>query len=261
MITLRTTGEIDAIHAAGTILGQLHEELGRRVAPGVSTAELDRIAEEFIRSHRGAAPAFKGLYGFPASVCVSINEEVVHGIPSDRRALREGDIVSIDAGVKLDGWFADAAMTHAVGRVDPSARRLLDVTRSALTKGIEQAVTGHRLGDIGHAIQSTAERAGFSIVRALVGHGIGREPHEEPQVPNFGRRGRGLELRPGLILAIEPMVNEGGAGVLTLEDRWTVVTLDRKRSAHFEHTVAVTENGPRVLTDSAGCTGLPVASP
>jgi methionyl aminopeptidase len=248
VIALRTPAEIDAIAAAGDVLGRLHTTLAPHVVPGVSTAELDRIAEAFIRSHAGAAPAFKGLYGFPASLCVSVNEEVVHGIPAARRVLKEGDIISIDAGVELDGWFADAAVTHAVGAVDPGARRLLEVTRRALDAGIAEAKPGQRLGDIGHAIQSTAERAGFSIVRALVGHGIGREPHEEPQVPNFGRRGRGLELRPGLILAIEPMVNEGGAGVLTLEDRWTVVTIDRKRSAHFEHTVAVTENGPRILT-------------
>jgi methionyl aminopeptidase len=248
VIALRTAAEIDAIAAAGDVLGRLHVALAAHVVPGVSTAELDRIAEEFIRSHAGAVPAFKGLYGFPASLCVSVNEEVVHGIPAARRMLKEGDIISIDAGVELDGWFADAAVTHAVGTVDPGARRLLEVTRRALDAGIAEARPGQRLGDIGHAIQVTAERAGFSIVRALVGHGIGRDPHEEPQVPNFGRRGRGLELRPGLILAIEPMVNEGGAGVLTLEDRWTVVTIDRKRSAHFEHTVAVTENGPRVLT-------------
>jgi methionyl aminopeptidase len=251
VIALRTPGEIDALAAAGDVLGRLHVELGSRVRPGVSTAELDRVAEAFIRQHRGAEPAFKGLYGFPASLCVSVNEEVVHGIPSDRRLLEEGDIISIDAGVKLDGWFADAAVTHPVGTIDPSARRLLDVTSASLDAGIDEARAGRRLGDIGHAIQSIAEKAGFSIVRALVGHGIGREPHEEPQVPNFGRRGRGMELRPGLILAIEPMVNEGGAGVLTLEDRWTVVTIDRKRSAHFEHTVAVTENGPRVLTRPA----------
>jgi methionyl aminopeptidase len=251
VIALRTAGEIDAIAAAGTILGKLHEELGHHVAPGIATSELDRMAEEYIRAHAGAEPAFKGLYGFPASLCISINEEVVHGIPSPRKFLREGDIVSIDAGVKLDGWFADAAQTHTVGAVDPAARRLVDVTRSALSAGINEARAGRRLGDIGHAVQTAAESAGFSVVRALVGHGIGRDPHEEPQVPNFGRRGRGLELRPGLILAIEPMINEGAPGVLTLEDKWTVVTLDRKRSAHFEHTVAVTANGPRVLTASS----------
>jgi methionyl aminopeptidase len=248
MITLRTAAEIDAIAAAGAILAQLHEELGRHVRPGTSTAELDAIAEEFIRSFKGAEPAFKGLYGFPASLCTSINEEVVHGIPAADRVLRDGDILSVDAGVRLDGWFADAAVTHPVGAVDPAARRLLNVTRDALSSGIEQARPGHRLGDIGFAVQSTAEKAGFAVVRALVGHGIGEEPHEEPQVPNFGRRGRGMELRPGLILAIEPMVNEGGPGVLTLEDKWTVVTTDRRRSAHFEHTVAVTAEGPRILT-------------
>jgi methionyl aminopeptidase len=251
VIHLKSAAEIDVIARAGDILAALYREIPARVRPGTNTLELDRWAEEFIRSYQGAVPAFKGLYGFPASLCVSVNEEVVHGIPSDRRLLEEGDIISIDAGVKLDGWFADAAVTHPVGTIDPSARRLLDVTSASLDAGIDEARAGRRLGDIGHAIQSIAEKAGFSIVRALVGHGIGREPHEEPQVPNFGRRGRGMELRPGLILAIEPMVNEGGAGVLTLEDRWTVVTIDRKRSAHFEHTVAVTENGPRVLTRPA----------
>jgi methionyl aminopeptidase len=248
MIALRTVAEIDAIAAAGRIIGMLQQSLRERIVPGVSTAELDEYAESFIREQPGAEPAFKGLYGFPASICASINEEVVHGIPSASRVLEDGDIISIDAGVRLEGWYADAAVTHAVGAIDPAARRLLEVTRTALEAGIEQARPGRRLGDIGHAIQVTTERAGFSIVRALVGHGIGREPHEEPQVPNYGRRGRGLELRPGLILAIEPMVNEGGAGVLTLDDRWTVVTIDRKRSAHFEHTVAITANGPRVLT-------------
>lgn len=248
MIKLRTPAEIDAIAAAGDVLGRLHGELRAHVVPGVTTGELDRIAEAFIRSHPGAVPAFKGLYGFPASLCISVNEEVVHGIPSRKRVLHEGDIVSVDAGVEMDGWFSDAAVTHAVGAVDPSARRLLEVTARALDAGIAEARPGQRLGDLGHAIQAVAERAGFSIVRALVGHGIGRDPHEDPQVPNYGRRGRGIELVPGMILAIEPMVNEGGAGVLTLEDRWTVVTIDRKRSAHFEHTVAVTENGPRVLT-------------
>lgn len=251
MIALKTTTEIAAIAEAGSILGRLFDELAPRVIPGVTTGELDRFAEEFIRSHPGATPAFKGLYGFPATLCVSVNDEVVHGIPSARRTLAEGEIVSIDAGVKLDGWYADRAMTYPVGSIDEAAQRLLATTREALRAGIDQARPGHRLGDIGSAVQQVAERAGYGVVRELVGHGVGRGPHEEPQVPNFGRAGKGLELRTGLVIAIEPMVNEGTHAVRTLPDRWTVVTADRKRSAHFEHTVAVTEDGPRILTLAA----------
>ena len=248
MIALRSTQDIDAIARAGAIIGQLHAALAQRVAPGVTTQDLDAFGDEFIRSHAGAVPAFKGLYGFPASLCISINEEVVHGIPSSRRVLRSGDIVTVDAGVKLDGWFADAAHTFAVGEIDDETERLLRVTREALQAGIAAARPGNHLGDIGHAVQQVAEAAGFSVVRDLVGHGIGREPHEEPQVPNFGRPGRGIALRPGLVIAIEPMVNAGTASVRTLPDRWTVVTADRKRSAHYEHTVAVVDGGARILT-------------
>jgi methionyl aminopeptidase len=248
VIALRNPQEIRAIERAGVILGDLHAAIEPRVVPGVTTAELDRFAEDFIRSHEGAAPAFKGLYGFPASLCTSINEEVVHGIPSARRKLQSGDIVTVDAGVKLDGWFADAARTFAVGDIDENTARLLAVTRQALAAGIEQARPGNRLGDIGHAIQEVAEAAGFGVVRDLVGHGIGREPHEEPQVPNYGRPGRGLRLQAGLVLAIEPMVNAGDPGIRTLPDRWTVVSADGSRSAHFEHTVAILEDGPRILT-------------
>ncbi|MEX0907711.1 MAG: type I methionyl aminopeptidase [Gemmatimonadota bacterium] len=248
MIILKNAAEIDAIARAGRILAELHRELAKRVQPGVSTAGLDHFTEDFIRSHDGAEPAFKGLYGFPASLCTSVNEEVVHGIPSAGRELREGDVVSVDAGVKLHGWFADAARTVAVGTVTEEVRRLLDVTRQALDAGIDQARPGNRLGDVGHAIQQVAENEGFGVVRDLVGHGIGREPHEEPQVPNYGRPGRGLRLQEGLVLAIEPMINAGGIDVRTLADRWTVVTADGSRSAHFEETVAVTADGPRVLT-------------
>ena len=248
MIVLRTPGEIDAIARAGAIIGRLHAELRERVAPGITTQALDEFGEALIRSHYGAEPAFKGLYGFPAALCISINEEVVHGIPSPRRVLREGDIVTVDAGVKLDGWFADAACTFPVGTVDAETARLLRITREALDAGIDAARPGKHLGDIGHAVQQVAESAGFSVVRDLVGHGIGREPHEEPQVPNFGRPGRGLALQPGLVIAIEPMVNAGVAAVRTLADRWTVVTADRRRSAHYEHTIAVTANGARILT-------------
>lgn len=248
MISLKTPRQIDELARAGCILGDLFRELSGRVQTGVSTGELDAFAEEFIRSHEGAVPAFKGLYGFPGSLCTSINEEVVHGIPSRDRRLEPGDIVSLDAGVKLGGWFADAARTFPVGDVDAATARLLDVTSRALAAGIEQARPGNRLGDVGHAIQAVAEGAGFGVVRDLVGHGIGREPHEEPQVPNFGSPGRGLRLQAGLVLAIEPMVNAGTPAVRTLADRWTVVSADGSRSAHFEQTVAITEAGPLVLT-------------
>lgn len=248
MIALRSTPEIDAIARAGAIIGKLHQALHERVRPGVSTQDIDEFGDEFIRSHTGAIPAFKGLYGFPGSLCISVNEEVVHGIPSTKRVLQEGDIVTVDAGVKLDGWFADAAYTYGVGEIDEETDRLLRVTREALAAGIEAAKPGNRLGDIGHAVQKVAESAGFSIVRDLVGHGIGREPHEEPQVPNYGKPGRGLALKPGLVIAIEPMVNAGVPGVRTLADRWTVVTADRKMSAHYEHTVAVVDGGARILT-------------
>lgn len=247
MIVLKSGSEIEAMAVAGRILGALHRELAARVEPGISTAALDAIAEEFIRSHDGAEPAFKGLYGFPASLCTSVNEEVVHGIPS-KRVLREGDVVSVDAGVKVDGWYSDAARTFAVGEIDEESERLLRVTRESLEAGIAQVRSGNRIGDIGHAVQAVAEAAGFGVVRDLVGHGLGRDPHEEPQVPNFGRPGRGARLQAGLVIAIEPMVNAGGIGVRTLADRWTVVTADGSRSAHFEETVAVTDEGALVLT-------------
>lgn len=248
MIPLKTPAEIDAIAEAGAILGQLFVAIVPEVQPGRTTMELDQFAETFIRSHTGAEPAFKGLYGFPATLCISVNQEVVHGIPKRSRILQEGDIVSVDAGVKLHGWFADSARTFPVGTIDPNSARLLEVTRDALQKGIDAAVVGNRLGDIGHVVQKTAENAGFSVVRELVGHGIGRKPHEEPQVPNFGEAGKGAMLQAGMVLCIEPMVNEGGYAVKTLSDRWTVVTADKRRSAHFEHTVAVLETGPRILT-------------
>jgi methionyl aminopeptidase len=248
MSMLKTPEQIDAMGRAGRIIGILFQALEERVQPGVSTEELDRFAETFIRSHDGAEPAFKGLYGFPATVCASVNHEVVHGIPSPYRTLAEGDIISVDVGVKLDGWYADSAMTYPVGTVDEETRRLLRTTREALDEGIRTARPGKRLGDVGHAIQHHAEAHGYSVVRELVGHGIGREPHEDPQVPNFGPGGRGLKLEPGLVLAIEPMINMGVAEVETLPDGWTVITADRRRSAHFEHTVAITEAGPTILT-------------
>jgi methionyl aminopeptidase len=248
VIQLKTYEEIAAIERAGAILAALFKAIEPEVRAGRSTADLDAFAEDFITGHDGALPAFKGLYGFPASLCTSVNHEVVHGIPSPKRVLQDGDIISVDAGVQLDGWFADAAVTFPVGEIDSATQTLLETTEAALNAGIEQAVSGKRLGDIGFAVQEAAEKQGFSVVRDLVGHGIGRGPHEEPQVPNFGRPGRGLVLQPGMVLAIEPMVNAGTAAVRTLADRWTVVTVDKRRSAHFEHTVAVTENGPRVLT-------------
>ncbi|MGQ0813397.1 MAG: type I methionyl aminopeptidase [Gemmatimonadota bacterium] len=255
MIQIKTAAEIAAIGRAGAILADLFEAIRPEVRAGRSTAELDRFAEEFITSHPGATPAFKGLYGFPASLCTSVNHEVVHGIPSRKRVLKEGDVVSVDAGVKLNGWYADAAVTLPVGEVDALTETLLRTTQRALAAGIAQAVSGNRLGDIGFAVQSVAETDGFSVVRDLVGHGIGREPHEEPQVPNFGKAGKGMLLQPGMVLAIEPMVNAGVAEVRTLADRWTVVTADKKRSAHFEHTVAITTNGPQILTEKGVARG------
>lgn len=246
MIVLKRPDEIEKMRAAGRLVGQLLEEIGRRVRPGVTTRDLDRFAEEFIRRH-GGVPSFKGYRGYPASICTSVNEQVVHGIPADRR-LREGDILSVDVGVVLDGYHGDAARTFPVGEVDERARHLLEVTERALWAGIEQARAGNHVSDIGHAIQRVVEAAGLSVVREFVGHGIGRAMHEDPQVPNYGLPGRGPRLRPGMTLAIEPMVNEGASDVTILEDRWTAVTVDGSRSAHFEHTVAITEDGPVVLT-------------
>jgi methionyl aminopeptidase len=248
MIQLKSSREIELMSQGGKILGQTIEQLRNAVQPGVSTAELDAVAEQFIRSHDGATPAFKGLYGFPGSICTSINDEIVHGIPSKKRVLREGDIISIDVGVGYRGFFTDSAVTVAVGAVDPKTGRLLETTVQALEAGIACARVGNHIGDIGAAVQAVVERAGFSVVRDLVGHGIGVEFHEEPQVPNYGKPKRREKLVPGLTLAIEPMVNVGGPATRTLPDRWTIVTADGSRSAHFEHTVAITENGPKVLT-------------
>lgn len=248
MIQLKSAREIEIMAEGGRILGATVAMLEREVRPGMSTADLDALAEEFIRGHDGAVPAFKGLYGFPGSVCTSINHEIVHGIPSTKRILRDGDIVSIDVGVGYRGYFTDSAVTVPVGTVDAEAERLLSVTQSSLAAGIAAAKAGAHIGDIGAAVQAVVENAGFSVVRDLVGHGIGAEFHEEPQVPNYGKPRRGVKLVPGLTLAIEPMVNAGGPATRTLPDKWTIVTVDGSRSAHFEHTVAITENGPRVLT-------------
>ncbi len=232
----------------GAILGAALVLLRENVRPGITTLELDQIAERFIRDHDGATPAFKGLYGFRGSACISINEEIVHGIPSRKRVLAEGDIVTLDLGVKLGGYFTDSAITMPVGEVDAETQRLLDVTAASLEAGIRAAVVGNHVGDIGYAVQQVVEPEGFSIVRDLVGHGLGLSLHEEPQVPNYGKPRRGATLAAGLTIAIEPMVNVGVPHTRTLSDKWTVVTADGRRSAHFEHTVAVTEDGPRILT-------------
>jgi methionyl aminopeptidase len=253
MITIKSSREIETMAAAGRIVAETLALVARTVRPGISTEELDRIAEAFIRSHPGAKPSFKGLYDFPATLCTSINQEVVHGIPSSKRVLQPGDLLSVDVGVWLDGLHADAAATFPVGKVSPDAERLLAVTRQALTAGVAEARAGNHVGDIGHAVQQVAEGAGYSVVRELVGHGIGSSFHEDPQVPNYGKPRRGARLMPGMTIAIEPMVNAGAAEIRTLEDKWTVVTEDGSLSAHFEHTVAIGENGtpPRILTTAA----------
>jgi methionyl aminopeptidase len=251
MIQLKSAREIDIMARGGAILAGTVSLLEREVRAGMSTADLDKIAEDFIRSHAGATPAFKGLYNFPASICTSINHEIVHGIPSKKRVLKEGDLVSIDIGVQLEGYYTDSATTVPVGNVSEESQRLLRVTREALHAGIQQATPENHLGDIGHAIQKVVEAAGFTVVRDLVGHGIGVDFHEDPQVPNYGKPKRGTRLVPGLTIAIEPMVNVGSPETRTMPDRWTVVSIDGSRSAHFEHTVAITEQGPRILTLAA----------
>ena len=233
---------------AGRVVADTLALVRARAVPGVTTWELDRQAEAFIRSHPGATPSFKGLYGYPATLCTSINAEVVHGIPSKKRTLRDGDILSVDCGVCMGGLHADSAVTVPVGAVSADAQALLDVTQRALEAGIAAAKAGGQVGDIGAAVQAVAEGAGFSVVRELVGHGIGTQFHEEPQIPNFGKAGTGARLVPGMTIAIEPMVNAGAPEVRTLADRWTVVTLDGALSAHFEHTVVITPEGPQVLT-------------
>ncbi len=252
LIPLKSPLDIEAIGRAGRVIAALFEELPAQVEPGVTTDDLDRFCDAFVRSHDGAVPSFKGLYGFPRSACISVNEEVVHGIPCTTRMLSAGDLVTVDVGVELDGWFGDAARTYAVGDVPDAVRRLIETTREALNAGVAQARVDRCLGDVGHAIQSVAEAAGLSVVRELVGHGIGRRPHEDPNVPNYGSPGRGLKLRPGMVLAIEPMLNLGSPDVETLDDEWTVVTADRLPSAHFEQTVAITAEGPQVLTSLNG---------
>jgi methionyl aminopeptidase len=255
MIVLKSAREIALMRRAGHILAGVVERLRASVRSGMSTLDIDEDVEAYI--HReGAAPAFKGYRGFPATVCVSINEEVVHGIPSPRRKIHEGDIVGLDLGCIVEGYYADCAFTLPVGPVPADVQKLLDVTRESLDRAIQECRPERRLSDVSHAVQSHVEAHGFSIVRAFVGHGIGRALHEEPQIPNFGDPGRGPQLRAGMVLAIEPMVTMGSWEVRILDDGWTAVTQDGSLAAHFEHTVAVTENGPEVLTSRTGQSAL-----
>jgi len=247
-IVCKSQSEIDKMRRSGHIVRQVLDELREMVAPGVSTMDLEKLAERRIKES-GAKPAFKGYYGYTCVLCTSINDEIVHGIPSAKRVLKSGDIVSIDCGVVLDGYYGDAAITAAVGdSVSPERKRLMDVTEQSLYKAIEQVKIGNTVSDIGGAVQEFVEANGFSVVREFVGHGIGTKLHEEPQVPNFRSRGADMRLREGMVLAIEPMVNSGGPEARVLEDKWTAVTLDGSCSAHFEHCVAVTRNGPLILT-------------
>jgi methionyl aminopeptidase len=247
VIVCRSAAELEKMREAGRLVGEVLTELTAQVAPGVTTAALDEIAEELIR-RGGAIPAFKGYHGYPATICASINEEVIHGIPSGRRILNEGDVISIDVGASLDGYYGDSAVTLPVGKVSEEAASLLRVTEESLYKAIERVRVGGRISDIGHAVQQHVEAYGFSVVREFVGHGIGQRMHEEPQVPNYGEPGRGPRLSEGMVLAIEPMVNAGKPAVKVLADGWTAVTRDATLSAHFEHTVAVTAEGPWILT-------------
>ncbi|OEH86348.1 type I methionyl aminopeptidase [Desulfuribacillus stibiiarsenatis] len=246
MIICKSDNELNLMREAGRIVALTHEELRKAVEPGITTMQLDQIAEATIRKH-GAEPSFKGYSGFPASICASINEELVHGIPSNR-ALKDGDIISIDVGAYIHGFHGDAAVTLPVGQISNEAKNLLEVTEQSLYEGISKAFINNRLSDISHAVQQYVEKFGYSIVREYVGHGIGRNMHEDPQIPNFGPPSRGPVLKKGMVLAIEPMVNVGTHHVKTLLDNWTVVTQDGKLCAHFEHTVAITENGPEILT-------------
>ncbi len=247
MISLKTGRELRIMKEACRISAGALAAAGKAVEPGVTTAELDRIAEEYILS-QGGEPNFKNYEGYPATACISVNNEVIHGIPTAKRKLRAGDIVSIDLGAKFDGYHGDNAATFACGDVSAEAKRLMDTTRESLYEGIRAACAGGRVGDIGSAVQSYVEARGYSVVRQFVGHGVGTHLHEAPEVPNFGVRGRGIRLMPGMTIAIEPMVNAGGSGVKVLPDGWTVLTTDGSLSAHFEHTVAITADGPKIMT-------------
>ena len=251
MIIRKSPAEIEAMKEAGRLSAKVLREVGAHVRPGVSTLELDELAEKLIRAE-GGVPAFKGYGGFPGSICASVNEQIVHGIPSADVVLRDGDIISIDTGAIVEGWVGDNAWTYAVGKISPEKRRLLEVTERCMWAGVDAARPGNRLGDIGHAVQAIAEEASFGVVREYVGHGIGRAMHEEPNVPNYGRKHTGVRLEPGMVLAIEPMINAGTYKTARMPDGWLVVTRDGRPSAHFEKTVAVTEDGPVVLTCEEG---------
>jgi len=246
MIRYKTREEIDLIKEGAQILGKAHGEVAKNIKPGVTTLALDKLAEEFIRDH-GGVPSFKNFNGFPASLCISLNENVVHGFPS-KNELKEGDILSVDCGVFYKGFHSDSAYTYPIGNVSDEILTLLRVTKESLYKGIEQAVVGHRIGDIGYAVQQHAEEFGFGVVRELVGHGVGRELHEEPEVPNYGKRGKGPKMNEGLVIAIEPMVNMGTRSIVQEADGWTIRTADRQPSAHYEHTIAVFKEGTEILT-------------
>ena len=246
-IILKTNAEIEKMRRSGIALRQVHEAVAACVKPGASTMDLERAALAKI-AELHAISAFKGYHGFPAALCTSVNDEVVHGMPSEKKILAEGDIVSIDCGVFIEGFCSDSAVTYAVGTPSALTKRLLEVTQASLERGIQQALVGGRLGDISHAVQEYCEAEGFGVVKEFVGHGIGKAMHEDPQVPNYGPSGKGPRLKAGMVLAIEPMINAGGSGVKVLPDGWTTLTLDGSYSAHFEHTVAITKDGPRVLT-------------
>lgn len=247
MIVLKTAREIELMKEACYISAMALKIAGEAVEPGVSTAEIDKLAYDYIIS-QGAEPNFLNLYGFPATACISVNSEVIHGIPSKKRIIKSGDIVSIDLGAKINGFNGDNAATFPAGEISPQAKRLCEVTEQSLYKGIEKAIAGGRIGDIANAVQTHCESAGFGVVRDFVGHGVGKELHEDPSVPNFGTAGRGIRLRPGMTIAIEPMITEGDYAVKQLADGWTVVTADGKLAAHFEHTVAITVDGPKIMT-------------
>ena len=247
MIVLKTARELELIRKACIISAEALQVAGEAVKPGVTTWEIDKIAYDYIKK-RGAEPNFLHLYGFPATACISINDEVIHGIPSKKTVIKEGDIVSIDLGAKIDGYNGDNAATFAAGKISESAKRLCDVTEKSLYLGIEQAIVGNRLGDIGSAIQNYCEENGYGVVREYTGHGVGAKLHEDPSVPNFGTPGRGARLLPGMVIAIEPMITQGNKAIKQLPDGWTVKTKDGKLAAHFEHTIAITKNGPKILT-------------
>jgi methionyl aminopeptidase len=246
-IAIKTPQEIEKMRLSGRILRQVHQAVEAAVKPGATTMDLERVAEAKIKE-LGGKPAFKGYNDYPACLCTSVNNEVIHGIPSAKKVLQDGDIVSVDCGVILDGYYSDAAMTYPVGRISPEARKLLDVTQASLEQAIKEAQVGSTVGDIGAAVQELCEAEGFGVVRDFVGHGIGKSMHEDPQVPNYGKRGKGTKLKVGMVIAIEPMINAGSADVKVLKDGWTAVTVDGSVSAHFEHTVAITKDGPKILT-------------